>query len=58
MDIVPNVLVVFRVHEDDQDRGVGDLDAVEEEKISQQSLWVERYAPKRYTDLLSDEVRG
>ena len=47
-----------RVHEEQEDQGVGDLGTEEEEQVSQQSLWVERYAPQRYTDLLSEEVRA
>lgn len=47
---------VCRVHEEQQDQGVGDMDTEDEEHTSQQSLWVERYAPQRYTDLLSEEV--
>ena len=35
---------------------MGDMDTEDEEHTSQQSLWVERYAPQRYTDLLSEEV--
>ena len=45
-----------RVHEEQLDQGVGDMDTEDEEHTSQQSLWVERYAPQRYTDLLSEEV--
>ena len=30
----------------------------EDETDPEKNLWVEKYSPKRYTDLLSDEVRS
>lgn len=40
----------------EQEDEVGDS-SDEEDDPSKPSLWVERYAPRRYTDLLSDEVK-
>ncbi len=45
------------VHEEAATVESSDSESEEEEEIEKKpALWVERYAPRKYTELLSDEV--
>ena len=54
------VCLSFRLHqgieEDAANEDVQMFETEEEEQVVPQTLWVERYAPHRYTDLLSEEA--
>ena len=55
-----NVPIIFFIvlYRDQIEERITDGDSDDEEHLSKKdpALWVDRYAPKRYTELLSDDV--